>query len=417
MRIDLEVAKQAELAQKSSKLLANMKTTQKNAILLAMATALEENIYIILAANAQDSARAQDNNMSVAMLDRLLLNEARVHDMAKGLRLVAELVDPIGEILGGKKLPNGLNMSKIRVPLGTIAIIYESRPNVTADAIGLCLKSGNAVVLRGGSEAIDSNMAIVKILIEAGVKEGLPVDVIQYLATVDRSAVESLLKQDKFIDVVIPRGGAGLINFVKHHSSIPVIETGIGVCHVFVDESADFSMAKNIIINAKTSRPAVCNSIETILIHKNLHDSFLPEICQALKDADVQIFGCPKVCATIPFVSEVDENSYCTEYMSLKINIRLADDLDIAMEHIANYGTKHSESIVTNSFKNARKFQLEVDAAVVYVNASTRFTDGFEFGFGAEIGISTQKLHARGPMGLSELTSIKYLVCGDGHIR
>lgn len=417
MQINMEVAKQSELAQKANKALANMGTPQKNAILLAMAAALEENISTILAANTLDLDRAQDNNMPSAMVDRLLLNEKRVHDMAQGLRLMAELVDPIGEIIGGKQLPNGLIMSKIRVPLGTIAIIYESRPNVTADAIGLCLKSGNAVVLRGGSEAISSNMAIVKVLTAAGVKEGLPVDSIQYLAIVDRRAVECLLKQDKFIDVIIPRGGAELINFVKHNSTVPVIETGIGVCHIFVDESADLTMAKNIIINAKTSRPAVCNAVETILIHKSLRDNFLPQICKELKDAGVEIFGCPNVCDDVPFASEVDVNSYRTEYMSLKINIRLIDDIDAAMDHIVTYGTKHSESIVTNSFRNARKFQLEVDSAVVFVNASTRFTDGFEFGFGAEIGISTQKLHARGPMGLPELTSIKYLVRGDGHIR
>ena len=359
----------------------------------------------------------RQNGMSESMLDRLMLTEGRIEGMAIGLRQVAELADPVGEVIAGRQLANGLNLTKIRVPLGVIAIIYEARPNVTADAIGLCLKSGNAVILKGGSEAIRSNKAIAGVLTEAAENAGIPKASLQFIDSVDRAAVQELIRMDRYVDVVIPRGGAGLIKMVVQNSSVPVIQTGVGVCHTFVDENADLVMAREIAFNAKVSRPSVCNAMETLLVHEKIAAEFLPAMLKRYFDAGVKIFGCPQTKAFDTRVEEATEEDWATEYGDLRLSVKIVKDIDEAIDHIAEYGTKHSEAIVTRSYESARKFQQNVDAAAVYVNASTRFTDGFEFGFGAEIGISTQKLHARGPMALPELTSVKYLINGTGQIR
>lgn len=417
MDLATTIREQAQLARTAATKLANLSAPAKNKILLAMADALLDSGKHILEENQRDIHAGRKNGMSTAMLDRLLLTENRLEAMALGLRQVAALSDPIGEVLSGRRLPNGLDIRKVRVPLGVIGMIYEARPNVTVDAAGLCIKSGNAAILRGGSEALYSNIAIMQVLRQAAEKAGLPIGAIQLIETTDREAVQIMLRLNGLIDVAIPRGGAGLIRMVVETSTVPVIETGIGVCHTFVDVSADLRMAQEIAFNAKVSRPGVCNAMETLLVHQDVAERFLPSMTEKLTEAGVEVRGCPVVRRLCPQTVEATEEDWRTEYSDLILSVRVVADLDEALAHITAYGTHHSEAIITNDVRSASRFQQEVDAAAVYVNASTRFTDGFEFGFGAEIGISTQKLHARGPMGLAELTSIKYLINGAGQIR
>ena len=411
------VKTKAAAAKKAAAKLAVTSTAVKNKALLAMAEALLAKQEEILAANALDMERAAAKGMKSSMLDRLKLTAARIEGMADGLRQVANLPDPVGNVLDGKTLANGLTITKVRVPLGVIGIIYEARPNVTADAAGLCLKSGNAVVLKGGSEAMESNKAVAGILSEAATAAGMPEGAIQFIDTSDRQAVQDLIHLNGLVDVVIPRGGAGLIKMVVMNATVPVIETGAGVCHTYVDASADVEMAVKIAYNAKVQRPSVCNAMETLLVHKAIADKFMPAMLAKYVEAGVEIRGDEGVQSFDKAVVPVTEEDWATEYGDLRLSVKLVDSIEEAMEHIARFGTGHSECIVTNDYSQAQLFQKTVDAAAVYVNASTRFTDGNEFGFGAEIGISTQKLHARGPMALPELTSTKYLICGNGQIR
>ena len=411
------VKMKAMAAKKAAAKLAVINTAVKNQALLAMADALEKNQDIILAANALDMGCATAKGMKSSMLDRLKLTAERIKGMADGLRQVAALPDPVGNVVGGCTLANGLNVTKIRVPLGVIGIIYEARPNVTADAAGLCLKSGNVVVLKGGSEAMKSNKAIAAVLSAAAESAGLPEGCIQFIDTSDRQAVNDLIHMNGLVDVVIPRGGAGLIKMVVMNATVPVIETGAGLCHTYIDSAADVEMGVKICMNAKVQRPSVCNAMETLLVHKDIAPEFLPPMLEAYFAAGVEIRGDEGVQAYSPKVVPVTEEDWSTEYGDLRLSVKLVASMEEAMEHIAKYGTGHSECIVTENYANAQLFQRTVDAAAVYVNASTRFTDGGEFGFGAEIGISTQKLHARGPMALPELTSTKYLICGNGQVR
>ncbi len=411
------VKMKAMAAKKAAAKLAVINTAVKNQALLAMADALEKNQDIILAANALDMGCATAKGMKSSMLDRLKLTAERIKGMADGLRQVAALPDPVGNVVGGCTLANGLNVTKIRVPLGVIGIIYEARPNVTADAAGLCLKSGNVVVLKGGSEAMESNKAIAAVLSAAAESAGLPEGCIQFIDTSDRQAVNDLIHMNGLVDVVIPRGGAGLIKMVVMNATVPVIETGAGLCHTYIDSAADVEMGVKICMNAKVQRPSVCNAMETLLVHKDIAPEFLPPMLEAYFAAGVEIRGDEGVQAYSPKVVPVTEEDWSTEYGDLRLSVKLVASMEEAMEHIAKYGTGHSECIVTENYANAQLFQRTVDAAAVYVNASTRFTDGGEFGFGAEIGISTQKLHARGPMALPELTSTKYLICGNGQVR
>lgn len=417
MDYTVELQEKGKKAKQAARCMATIATTIKNEALKAMADALECEQEKIIAANGVDVENGRKKGLSLALLDRLTLNTQRIQAMAAGLRQIAGLPDPVGEGLGSVLRPNGLEINKIRVPLGVAGIIYEARPNVTVDAAGLCLKSGNAVILRGGSEAIESNTAIVKAIVPAATHAGIPAGAIQLIETTDRQVVNMMLKLNQYLDVIIPRGGAGLIRTVVENSTVPVIETGIGICHTFVDATADLKMAEDIAFNAKVSRPGVCNSMETLLVHQAVADKFLPSMISRYFAAGVELRGCPKVQAVNPAVKPATEEDWSTEYLDLILAIRVVDDLDQALDHIAAYSTRHSEAIVTANYNHARRFHAEVDAAAVYVNASTRFTDGFEFGYGAEIGISTQKLHARGPMGLPELTAIKYVVFGNGQIR
>lgn len=411
------ITKQAKEAQIASKQLALTSGLIKNAALRNMAAALENNKKSILSANKKDLKNGKAKGMKDAFLDRLMLNSSRISEMAEGIRQVASLIDPIGTVVGGGVLPNGLSIKKIRVPLGVIGIIYEARPNVTADAIALCLKSGNAVILKGGSEALESNKTIAKVLSAAAEKSGIPKGAVQFITSTDHKAVGDLITLKGLVDLVIPRGSSRLIHAVVDNATVPVIETGAGICHTYVDKGADYDMAIKIAYNAKVQRPSVCNAMETLLVHKDAAKEFLPKMLKAYEKAGVKLLGDRVVQKYSKKVDEASEEDWATEYDDLILSVKVVNDIDEAMEHIAKYGTKHSECIVTNDFENARKFQYGVDAAAVYVNASTRFTDGFEFGFGAEIGISTQKLHARGPMGLPELTTIKYLIDGKGQIR
>ena len=411
------VKTKAAAAKKAAAKLAVTSTAVKNKALLAMAEALLAKQEEILAANVLDMERAAAKGMKSSMLDRLKLTAARIEGMADGLRQVANLPDPVGNVLDGKTLANGLTITKVRVPLGVIGIIYEARPNVTADAAGLCLKSGNAVVLKGGSEAMESNKAVAGILSEAATAAGMPEGAIQFIDTSDRQAVQDLIHLNGLVDVVIPRGGAGLIKMVVMNATVPVIETGAGVCHTYVDASADVEMAVKIAYNAKVQRPSVCNAMETLLVHKDAAAKFMPAMLAKYAEAGVEIRGDENVQSFDKAVVPVTEEDWATEYGDLRLSVKLVDSIEEAMEHIARFGTGHSECIVTNDYSQAQLFQKTVDAAAVYVNASTRFTDGNEFGFGAEIGISTQKLHARGPMALPELTSTKYLICGNGQVR
>lgn len=411
------VRSKAAAAKKAAAELSVTSTAVKNRALLAMAQALRDRQADILQANAEDMRQAAAKGMKASMLDRLKLTEQRIAGMAEGLEQVAGLPDPVGSVVGGSRLANGMTVTKVRVPLGVIGIIYEARPNVTADAAGLCLKSGNAVILKGGSEAMQSNKIIAAVLAEAAEKAGIPAGAVQFIDTSDRQAVTDLIHMNGLVDVVIPRGGAGLIKAVVMNATVPVIETGAGVCHTFVDASADVQMAMDIAYNAKVQRPSVCNAMETLLVHKDTAGKFLPPMLEKYFAAGVEIRGDERVQAFSSQVLAATEEDWSTEYGDLRLSVKVVDSLEEAMEHIAAYSTGHSECIVTSDYANARKFQLRVDAAAVYVNASTRFTDGFEFGFGAEIGISTQKLHARGPMALPELTSTKYLIDGSGQVR
>lgn len=411
------VKAKAQAAKQAAAKLAVTSTAVKNAALLVMAAALEAQQSEILAANERDMTAAAAKGMKSSMLDRLKLTAERISGMADGLRQVAGLADPVGNVIDGKTLPNGLHITKIRVPLGVIGIIYEARPNVTADAAGLCLKSGNAVILKGGSEAMESNKTVAAILAQAAEGAGIPAGSIQFIDTSDRQAVQDLIHMNGLVDVVIPRGGAGLIQAVVRNASVPVIETGAGVCHTYVDKDADVEMAMKIAFNAKVQRPSVCNAMETLLVHKDIADKFLPMMLMMYNSSAVEIRGDEAVQEYSGQVHPVTEEDWSTEYGDLRLSVKIVDSIEEAMAHIAKYGTGHSECIVTNNYQAAQLFQYTVDAAAVYVNASTRFTDGNEFGFGAEIGISTQKLHARGPMALPELTSTKYLINGNGQVR
>lgn len=411
------VQAKAQAAKQAAAKLAVTSTAVKNAALLAMAAALEMQQAEILAANERDMAAATANGMKSSMLDRLKLTAERIGGMADGLRQVAGLADPVGNVIDGKTLPNGLHITKIRVPLGVIGIIYEARPNVTADAAGLCLKSGNAVILKGGSEAMESNKTVAAILAQAAEGAGIPAGSIQFIDTSDRQAVQELIHMNGLVDVVIPRGGAGLIQAVVRNASVPVIETGAGVCHTYVDKDADVEMAMKIAFNAKVQRPSVCNAMETLLVHTDIADKFLPMMLMMYNSSAVEIRGDKAVQEYSSQVHPATEEDWSTEYGDLRLSVKIVDSIEEAMAHIAKYGTGHSECIVTDNYQAAQLFQYTVDAAAVYVNASTRFTDGNEFGFGAEIGISTQKLHARGPMALPELTSTKYLINGNGQVR
>lgn len=397
--------------------LAKCSTLQKNEALSTIADALEKNTAYLLEENKKDVEAFQQNGGAEAMVDRLKLTEKRIADMAEGVRAVMALADPVGEVTGMTKRPNGLVIGTKRVPLGVIGIIYEARPNVTVDAAVLCLKTSNVCILRGGKEAFYSNCAIVKTMAEALENIGFPKNCIQLLTDTSRETAAELMKLNEYLDVLIPRGGKGLIQSVVQNATVPVIETGTGNCHVYIEKSADIAMAAEIITNAKTSRPSVCNAAESLLVDEAVAEEALPAAYEAMKEFQVEWRGCPKTKAILPNISEASEEDYATEYNDYVLSVKVVSGLEEAIEHINRYGTGHSEAIVTSDYFAANRFLEEVDAAAVYVNASTRFTDGFEFGFGAEIGISTQKLHARGPMGLKELTTTKYIVYGNGQVR
>lgn len=404
-------------AKTAARVLANA-GTEKNKALMSIAKALRENCQAILKANEIDIENGKNAGLTVSLLDRLRLTEERVEGIAVGVEQVAALKDPIGDVLSGNKLENGLEIRRIRVPLGVIGIIYEARPNVTADAAALCLKAGNAVILRGGKEAINSNKAIADIMREAVEKAGLPKDSIQLIEDTSRASSTELMGLSDYLDVLIPRGGAGLIRAVVENAKVPVIETGVGNCHVYVDEYADIDMAANIIFNAKTSRPSVCNAIETILVHSAVAEKALPAIKARLDEKNVELRGCPKTAEILGSrVKPATEEDYYKEFLDYILAVKVVDSFEEAVDHIAKYSSGHSECIVTENYTRTCDFLNQVDAAAVYVNASTRFTDGGQFGLGAEIGISTQKLHARGPMGLNELTSSKFIILGNGQIR
>ncbi len=403
-------------AKKAEPVITSLKVSEKNAVLAEISKRLRANSAVLIEANALDIAAAEKNGMSKAMIDRLTLTEARIEGMADGVDTVIALPDPVGSVIGGGELVNGLRVVKKRVPMGTIGIIFESRPNVTVDAAALCFKAGNTVILRGGSDAINSNKALVD-LMRGAIKDcGYDENAVQLVEDTSRAVANAMMKLNKYIDLLIPRGGGGLIRSVIENATIPVIQTGEGNCHVYVDESADLDMAVNIVNNAKTQRPSVCNAIENVLVHEKIAKEFYTRL-HALWQDNVAIIG-DKATAEYVSVEKIAEDSdYATEFLDYKLSAKVVTDIDEAIAHINRFGTKHSECIITSNLNNAEKFQKQVDAAAVYVNASTRFTDGFEFGLGAEIGISTQKLHARGPMGLEALTTYKYLINGDGQIR
>jgi glutamate-5-semialdehyde dehydrogenase len=413
-----DVLMKAKEAREAASVLAVAPSALKNRALMAMAEALEKGQEAILGANARDLENlTKKDGYHKAFYDRLKLTEERVKDMMEGLRQLVALPDPVGEVTGMWVRPNGLQIGMVRVPLGVVGIIYEARPNVTVDAAGLALKAGNAVVLRGSSEAIHSNKALVKVLREAAVSVGLPAGVVTLVEDTERSAVVEMMRLDQYLDVLIPRGGASLIRSVVENASVPVIETGTGNCHTYVDSAADLTMARDIAFNAKTHRPGVCNAMETLLVHEDVADVFLPGMLELYFKTGVEIRGCEKTRAYDLRVIPATEEDWHTEFLDMILAVKVVDSLETAISHIRKYGSGHSEAIVTSLYRNAREFQAKVDAAAVYVNASTRFTDGFEFGLGAEMGISTQKLHARGPMGLTALTSTKFLINGDGQIR
>ncbi|MFZ5650336.1 MAG: glutamate-5-semialdehyde dehydrogenase [Bacillota bacterium] len=415
--MEQEIRSRALKSREASRVLSGLSAGMKNSALVYMAEALVKSTPAILEANEIDVRAGRDKGLSRALIDRLLLTPERIEDMAVGLKEVAQLSDPVGEMDSMWLRPNGIQVGKVRVPLGVVGIIYEARPNVTVDAAGLCIKTGNAVLLRGGSEAINSNRVITEIIAAASAKAGVPEGSIQLLDSTDRAAVSVMIKMNDLIDVIIPRGGAGLIQTVVQNSTVPVIETGVGNCHVYVDDEGDLEMAEKIVVNAKCQRPGVCNAIETLLVHRDVAGRFLPRMLDRLKEAGVEIRGDQRTMELAQWVVPATEEDWAAEYLDLILAVKVVDSMDEAMEHIYRYGTKHSEAIITGNYNKARRFTREVDAAAVYVNASTRFTDGHQFGFGAEIGISTQKLHARGPMGLKELTTYKYVIFGDGQVR
>ncbi len=418
MSIEEEMRELGRRAREAGRLVSRLSTTVKNSALEAMAAGIEKNAAFLQSENEKDLEAARESGMAAAMVDRLRLSDKVLGSMAASLREVAALPDPVGEVTGMWKRPNGLLVGRQRIPLGVVGIIYESRPNVTSDAAALCLKSGNAVVLRGGSEAIHSNRAVAKILGEACEAAGVPEDAIQVVATTDRSAVLEMLGLEDYIDVIIPRGGEGLIRFVVKNSKIPVIKHYKGVCHVYVDEFADMEMAVDIAYNAKVARPGVCNAMETLLVHRAAAEEFLPLVNEKYKEAGVEIRGCSETVRILgPDVKPATEDDWGAEFLGLVLAVRVVDDFSAAVSHIEKYGSLHTESIVTRSYANAQRFLREVNSSTVMVNASTRFSDGFELGLGAEIGISTTKIHAFGPMGLEELTTQKFIVYGEGQVR
>jgi glutamate-5-semialdehyde dehydrogenase len=404
-------------AREAAQAMASLTAEIKNQALEEMARALLSRTAEILAANEEDRTAARDGGMSEALMDRLMLTEGRAEEMAAGLREVAALSDPVGEVLDGWRLPNGLDVEKVRVPLGVVGIIYEARPNVTVDAAGLCVKSGNAVILRGSSSAINSNRILTEVIAHAAEGAGLPAGCIQLIPSTDRESAVELMHLHGVVDVLIPRGGAGLIRTVVEESTVPVIETGVGNCHTYVDADADLHMALKIVINAKTQRPGVCNAMETMLVHRDVAAEFLPMAAQALEERGVTLRGDEEARKFIPSMQEASEQDWYEEYLDLILAVRVVPSLQEAIRHINTYGSRHSDAIVTRNYDAGRRFANEVDSADVYINASTRFTDGNQYGLGAEIGISTQKLHARGPMSLRELTSTKYIIHGDGQVR
>ena len=409
-----EIGEAALVAKRS---LAKLTTGERNEILINAAKALRENYNTIIEANQKDIEAAKANGIKPSLIDRLRLDESRIDGMAEGLEQVAKLPDPIGEVLNMRTLPNGLTVGQKRVPMGVIGIIYEARPNVTSDAFGLCLKAGSACILRGGKEAILSNITTISIFRQILTDMGYNADFVQLIEDTSRESATAMMKMNGYIDVLIPRGGAGLIKSVVLNSTVPVIETGVGNCHVFVDESAKVENAVNIIVNAKAQRPSVCNAAETLLVHKNIAAEFLPKAAKALTDVNVELRCDERAAKYVKDCVAATEEDFATEFLDYILAIKVVDSVEEAIDHIAKYSTGHSESIVSENYSNCQKFLNEVDSAAVYVNASTRFTDGNEFGFGAEIGISTQKLHARGPMGLKELTTTKYIIYGNGQIR
>lgn len=412
-----ELLVKAEKAKRASYRMMNLSTTVKNGGLQKIAELLVKSEETILKANSIDVENAKNKGISAAMIDRLTLSGKRIEAMAEGLLQVASLPDPVGEVTAMWKRPNGLLIGQQRVPIGVIGMIYEARPNVTTDAAALCLKSGNVVILRGGSEAIHSNKAIAAVIAQGLKEAGIPEEAVQLIEDTDRETAVEMMKLNQYIDVLIPRGGAGLIQSVVKNSTVPVIETGTGNCHVFIDSEADLEMGERIIVNAKTSRPSVCNAAETLLVDEAVAEKFLPGALRALEDKKVEIRGCEKTRAIYKNAKAAVEEDWYTEYLDYILAVKVVRDLDEAIEHINKYGTRHSEAIITTSYSKSQRFLQEIDAAAVYVNASTRFTDGGEFGFGAEIGISNQKLHARGPVGLKELTTTKYIIYGNGQIR
>jgi glutamate-5-semialdehyde dehydrogenase len=417
MSMETTIVNMAKAARAAATQIAKCGSNQKNAVLLGMADKIEKDASVIKKANQKDLARAKEMGLSPAMIDRLTVSDATIKSMAKGLREVSGLNDPVGAISKSWLRPNGLEVTRMRIPLGVIGIIYESRPNVTIDAAGLCLKAGNAVILRGGSEALYSNQALADIIGQVLGDCGLPETAVQIIPVRDRKAVNILLNQEEFIDLIIPRGGEGLIRFVVEHSTIPVLKHYKGVCHVYVDEGADLNMAGDICFNAKVQRPGVCNAMETMLVHRSIAKEFLPQVAKRLTNAEVEIRGCPETCQILPDALKAEQSDWTEEYLDLVLAVRVVEDMEQAISHISKYGSKHTESIVTRDYKRAKRFVRETDSSVVLVNASTRFNDGSELGLGAEIGISTSKLHAFGPMGVEELTTTKFVVYGDGQIR
>lgn len=417
MTIETTIVNMAKAARSAATEMAKCSSNQKNAVLFGLADEIEKNASRIQQANQKDLDRAREMGISNAMIDRLTVSDATINSMAKGLREVAGLNDPVGAISKSWLRPNGLEVTRMRIPLGVIGIIYESRPNVTIDAAGLCLKAGNAVILRGGSEALNSNQTLANIIGQVLSDCDLPETAVQIVPVRDREAVNILLNQEEFIDLIIPRGGEGLIRFVVEHSTIPVLKHYKGVCHVYVDEGADLNMAEEICFNAKVQRPGVCNAMETMLVHRSIAKEFLPQMAKRLINSGVEIRGCPETCQILPNVLKAEPSDWPEEYLDLVLAVRVVEDMEQAISHISEHGSKHTESIVTRDYKRARRFVRETDSSVVLVNASTRFNDGGELGLGAEIGISTSKLHAFGPMGVEELTTTKFVVFGDGQIR